>query len=221
MTPADSSIELMLLLALRLKGLGEVDAVAEVHALDVDETEWALAELIESGKCVYRPVDGVMKYLLTPLGRELGEQALWQEVDDPSKKQKIQGAYNQFRGLEQGMFQVLADWQVVDGTSVHQRINKHDDHLYDEEILKRLYDLDKNLQKILEPLASMFSRYQNYGNRFTKALDLMRNGEMQYLMKPLIGSYSTLWFEFHEDLLATLGINRASEDSTWQLPSAT
>lgn len=221
MTPADSSTELMLLLALRLKGLGEVDAVADVHALDVDETEWALAELIESGKCVYRPVDGVMKYLLTPSGRELGEQALWQEIDDPSKKQKIRQAYNEFRGLEEGLFQVLADWQVIDGTNVHQRINKHDDYLYDQEILERLYNIDVNLQKILKPLARMFSRYQNYENRFAKALDLMRNGDMQYLMKPLIGSYSTLWFEFHEDLLATLGINRASEDSTWQLPSAT
>ena len=34
---------------------------------------------------------------------------------------------------------------------------------------------------------------------------------VEWFTKPVIDSYHTVWFELHEDLLATLGIERASE----------
>jgi hypothetical protein len=37
------------------------------------------------------------------------------------------------------------------------------------------------------------------------------SGELDWLTKPIMPSYHTVWFELHEDLLATLGIDRASE----------
>ena len=40
------------------------------------------------------------------------------------------------------------------------------------------------------------------------------NGALDYFTKPILPSYHTVWFELHEDLLATLSIDRASEGST-------
>ena len=34
------------------------------------------------------------------------------------------------------------------------------------------------------------------------------------MTKPMIDSYHSVWFELHEDLLATLGIERGSEPTT-------
>ena len=39
----------------------------------------------------------------------------------------------------------------------------------------------------------------------------MRRGETDWLTKPIIDSYHTVWFELHEDLLATLGLERGHE----------
>jgi hypothetical protein len=35
-------------------------------------------------------------------------------------------------------------------------------------------------------------------------------GDAAYFAAPMIASYHTVWFELHEDLLATLGIARSS-----------
>ena len=39
----------------------------------------------------------------------------------------------------------------------------------------------------------------------------MLAGDTDWFTKPMIPSYHTVWFELHEDLLATLGIERGSE----------
>jgi hypothetical protein len=36
-------------------------------------------------------------------------------------------------------------------------------------------------------------------------------GDHDWFTKPILASYHTVWFELHEDLLATLGLDRASE----------
>jgi hypothetical protein len=39
----------------------------------------------------------------------------------------------------------------------------------------------------------------------------LASGDRDWFTKPTIDSYHTVWFELHEDLLATLGIDRISE----------
>ncbi len=39
----------------------------------------------------------------------------------------------------------------------------------------------------------------------------MTEGERDWFTKPTIDSYHSVWFELHEDLLATLGLERAKE----------
>ena len=44
-----------------------------------------------------------------------------------------------------------------------------------------------------------------------EALRRVRAGEHDWFTKPVIESYHTVWFELHEDLLASLGLDRSSE----------
>jgi hypothetical protein len=42
-------------------------------------------------------------------------------------------------------------------------------------------------------------------------MEQIRAGDTDWFTKPMIPSYHTVWFEMHEDLLSTLGIERGSE----------
>ena len=60
-----SDPQLLVSLALRLKGFGDIDAISSVHALDSAVTQGALSLMIDENKCVMRQVEGVDKYVLT------------------------------------------------------------------------------------------------------------------------------------------------------------
>jgi hypothetical protein len=210
----ESDPELLVALALRLKGFGEAADVAAVHGLDPEDTAATLAAMAEAGTCVQREIDGVTKYILTPTGREDGQAALAAELDAAGVRGEVEAAYAQFLDLNGAMLQLCTDWQVVDDGSGEQKINDHSDEDYDQEVMARLVDLDGDLRTVLARVRSALARYDGYPGRFRNALDRLLGGELEYFTKPIIPSYHTVWFELHEDLLATLGIDRASEGST-------
>jgi hypothetical protein len=41
----------------------------------------------------------------------------------------------------------------------------------------------------------------------------VRAGDKEWFTGPLVDSYHTVWFELHEDLMATLGLERATEEA--------
>ncbi|MEC7914744.1 MAG: transcriptional regulator [Actinomycetota bacterium] len=209
-----SDPELLVALALRLKGFGEVDAISSVHALDDAVTEQVLATMTNENKCVMRQVEGVDKYVLTPSGREEGEELLTAELEMSGARDMVQAGYRRFLALNPAMLQLCTDWQVVDDGSGEQRLNDHTDPSYDKKILERLVDLDREVTGILIDLEQVLSRFANYPSRFGKALEKVVAGELDWLTKPIMPSYHTVWFELHEDLLATLGIDRASESTS-------
>ena len=75
-----SDPEILVALALRLKGFGEVETVASVHGLTLDATGAILSQMVDAEKCMVRQVEGVEKYVLTPVGREQGQAALIEEL---------------------------------------------------------------------------------------------------------------------------------------------
>ena len=208
-----SDIELLVTLSLRLKGFGEVVDVASVHGLDPAEVTATLDAMAEAGRCMAREVDGVKKYVLTPTGREEGQSALAAELDSTGVRDAVQGAYETFLELNGQMLQLCTDWQVTTDAAGEQVLNDHSDEDYDQEVMGRLVDLDSELRKVLAPLRGSLARYDGYPGRFRTAIDRLLGGDLDYFTKPIIPSYHTVWFELHEDLLATLGIDRASEAS--------
>jgi hypothetical protein len=62
-------------------------------------------------------------------------------------------------------------------------------------------------------LAELLDRFGDYGGRFATALSRVQGGDLDWFTRPMIESYHTVWFELHENLLATLGIQRAMEQA--------
>ena len=54
-------------------------------------------------------------------------------------------------------------------------------------------------------------RRKHRGDDLRSALERLVDGDTDWFTKPTIPSYHTVWFELHEDLLVTLGIERSSE----------
>jgi hypothetical protein len=90
-------------------------------------------------------------------------------------------------------------------------VNDHGDAAYDRGVIEKLADLHAEVEPICNDLGEALHRFQGYGGRLRHALDRVRAGDTDWFTKPMIPSYHTVWFEMHEDLLSTLGIERGSE----------
>jgi hypothetical protein len=194
---------------LRLKGFADAAAIAEVVGLPVEVADQHLKALQSEGFVQYR--EGRMSgYSLTSAGRSEHERLLAAELEAAGCRAAVHGSYKRFLDLNAELLGVCTAWQLreVGGQSV---VNDHSEPEYDKDIITKLGELDAKVQPICVELGECFERFSTYGTRLADALDRVRNGQIEYFTKPMIPSYHTVWFELHEDLLASLGIERSSE----------
>jgi len=207
--PSESSEELRIVHALRLKGLADTDVVAESAGVDAERAKATLDELATSERVKYR--EGRMTgWMLSPDGRAHGEALLATELDEHGIRDDIDGCYRRFLELNQPFLALCTDWQVreIDGA---QQPNDHTDADYDTGVIGRLADTNTSIQPICTDLAGHLARFGCYGPLFENSLAKVQAGEQEWFTKLVIPSFHTVWFELHEDLLATLGIERSTE----------
>jgi hypothetical protein len=86
-------------------------------------------------------------------------------------------------------------------------VNDHADPAYDARVLDRLTDLDRRAEVACAGLFAAMLRFRRYRVRLGDALARARSGALDYVTDST-ESYHAVWFQLHEDLLATLGIPR-------------
>jgi hypothetical protein len=177
---------LLVLHTVRLKGFADAEPVASTTGLPVDDVIAALEKARDAALAVRRELDGA------------------------GARPAVEAAYRRFLGCNKELLGVCTDWQLR--TAEGQQVpNDHSDPAYDERVVKRLRLIDDAVQPVCDDLRAALERFGRYGPRFSVALNKVEAGEVDWFTKPLIDSYHTVWFELHEDLLATLGIERGSE----------
>jgi hypothetical protein len=204
-----SDSDTLVLHALRLQGFAETDEVARATALDADEVAKHLDSFETEGWVRHR-AGKVSGWTLTGDGRGEGEARLAAELDAAGVRNDVERAYRIFLDHNADLLQVCTDWQMreVGGRSV---LNDHADPAYDQQVIDGLQGIDAAIQPACAGLAEVLERFDGYGRRLGHALDRVRAGEHDWFTKPTIDSYHTIWFELHENFLATLGIERGSE----------
>ena len=206
---APSDHRTLVLHGLRLKGFAAAPAVTEAAGLDEAETTSELDRLVAEGLATHR--EGRLSgYALTPAGREEHARLLAAELERTGRRDDVHAAYRRFLGINQDLLAICTAWQLreVDGQSV---VNDHSDPAHDASVVEQLDDLHAKVVPICADLAVALDRFAGYGPRLAHALDRVHAGEHDWFTKPMIPSYHPVWFELHEDLLATLGIERSSE----------
>jgi hypothetical protein len=115
--------------------------------------------------------------------------------------------YEGFGRADTKIKQLVTDWQVrrISGSQV---VNDHTDREYDFMILSRLFDLHGQTGRIFSELLPIVGRYGTYWKRLNLAIEKIKEGNSDYLSRPSLDSYHTVWFEFHEDLLKLMGKKR-------------
>ncbi len=207
---ASSSTNLLALHGLRLKGFTETDTVAALYSMDEAATDAALNAALATEAVVRR--DGRRSgWSLSKEGRQENERLLAAELDSAGHRDAVQRAYQRFLALNSTMLATCTRWQVKDAEG--QVLNDHTDVDYDAVVMADLKALDDGVQPIAAELSDLFDRFVIYAPRFEHALAQLAAGELEWFTRPVMESYHTVWFELHEDLLATLGIDRASEQA--------
>jgi DNA-binding MarR family transcriptional regulator len=202
----------LVLHGLRLKGFAAPPALAAVVDLPADDVTAALDKLQAEGLVQYRE-GRITGWSLTPSGRARHAERCGDELVAIGCKAVIDQAYRRFLAVNEPFLEVCTDWQLRTGPDGSQAINDHGDPDHDVAVLGRLREIHVAVEPICADLSGAMSRYAAYQPRLCDALQKVEDGEREWFTGALIESYHTVWFELHEDLLATLGIARDSEGS--------
>lgn len=198
------------LLGLRLKGFAPSSQIAALVGVDEDRIDVELSRAASLEQTIYRTGNRT-GWALKPKGRIEVERLLSHELDEQGVRLAVRRCYEKFVALNADMLQACTDWQVKDTEA--RLLNDHADSSYDARVVEQLAVVNAAVQPICADLEGELDRFAIYAPRFSSALVKTQAGDHDWFAAPLQDSYHTVWFELHEDLLATLGIDRASEES--------
>jgi hypothetical protein len=102
----------------------------------------------------------------------------------------------------------MSAWQQVD-VGGRKVANDHSDAAYDGKVIDRLDKLVARLTPLLDALTGHDPRFAGYPRRFAAAMAGIDEGRHELVSSPTADSVHNVWFEFHEDLLRTLGRERS------------
>jgi len=197
----EERVELGVLRALRLKGRASVADLAIASGAGEADVAEVVAGLVESGGA--REMNG--NYVMLPPARGRLDALLEAEragVDAAA----VREVYEAFTPINGDFKQLAADWQLRDGEP-----NDHSDAAYDQAVLDRLGPIHERVTPVVERLSSIVPRLTPYSGRLNTALERVRGGDHSWLLRPLIDSYHTVWFELHEELIGLAGLSREAE----------
>lgn len=208
--PHVSSPELLVLHAVRVKGMADAATVAGRFELDPELVDELLLDYEAFGwisRVRFADIEG---WALTPRGRAEDERRLTAELDHTGTRSDVVAAHDAFVVLNSRFLATITDWQIRPEPADPLAANDHSDTRWDERVLDDLRDLHSELRPVSEQLSSALHRFGGYSERYSAALDRACRGERAWISQPAIDSCHTVWMELHEDLLATLGLERGS-----------
>jgi hypothetical protein len=210
--PYPSDPRLIVLHGLRLKGVAGRDVLARATGLADGEVAAILADLAAEGLAVEHR-GSLAGWALTPLGRAEHGRLVGAEVDAAGARTTVAGAYGRFRALNGGALDACSRWHVRE-VAGHPVRNDHSDTAYDAGIVADLAALERRARPLCDDLAAALERYGRYGDELHHAVERVEAGDGDWFTRPLMPSFHTVWFELHEDLLTTLGLDRDAEAGT-------
>lgn len=188
--------EALLLHALRVKGAA---TAADLESASGVEGAAARVEPLLAKGLVSRAGEGEGAIFgLTGAGRERDAELVAAEVPAPVREE-IGSEYDaDFLPVNAEFKALCASWQS-DGESF--------------DLLEQLLTVHERVDGFLADAAGPVPRLGRYRERLAGALDRVQDGDGDALVGAVGPSYHNIWFELHEDLIASLGRSRAEEEA--------
>ncbi|MEU7580062.1 transcriptional regulator [Streptomyces sp. NPDC041068] len=197
--------DLLVLHALRCGGFSGRAAVAAVTGLSESDVESELIDLAVAGLVTHTAGD-FGGWGLTEAGRAADAERIADELEAAGSREAVTAAFERFLVLNPELLDLCTAWQMrsADGA---MSMNDHTDPAYDAQVLNRFVEFHQRAEPVCAELSAALMRFQRYPVRLADALARAKAGELEYVADST-SSYHTVWFQLHEDLLATLGIPR-------------
>ncbi|MDF3281141.1 MULTISPECIES: hypothetical protein [unclassified Gordonia (in: high G+C Gram-positive bacteria)] len=186
-----------------LKKMSTAAGVADTTTLDLDAAQAALATLADRNLIVLvgdnaLPTDASAETLT-----ESAAEIYASVRTDPA----VLAVADKFEDVNARFLRAMSAWQQIE-VGGRKITNDHSDSDYDNKIISQIDKLVSRLAGLLETLGERDPRFRIYITRFRDSLDKVDAGDIAFVSDPTRDSVHNVWFEFHEDLLRTLGRKR-------------
>ena len=208
---AASEPEDLALHGVRVMGFPTASRVAVRYGLDATMVHESLLDFEAAGWTRLQSFGGSSGWSLTDAGRVENERRLAAELDRAGARDAVAAVHTAFVPLNHRFGQACTRWQVRPAPGDPIAFNDHTDFRWDEQVLRTLTSLDRSFRQLGERLAEALARFDGYADRYSAALAKVDAGQRSWVDAHDRDSLHMLWIQFHEDLLATLGIPRGSD----------
>jgi len=210
-TPHQSPPELLTLHALRLMGVAEPAPVARRFGLDRDQVDELLLDFEAYGWAYRAQFAGAGGWTLTEAGKAEDERVLAAELTACGGRDEVLRVHADFRPLNAHFQEAVTRWQVRPLPGNDLAANDHTDHRWDDRVIDTITSIGRRLAPLCAPVAETLTRFGGYPERYAASAQKVASGESRWLDGVGIDSCHAVWMQLHEDLLATLGIERGHE----------
>lgn len=206
-----SAASLLVLHAVRLVGFAGGEAIAERAGTSHADALRLLSTAEHAGwvqHVAFADLDG---WSLTDSGKAENERQLMAERVSADPESVVAATYRVFLPLNARLLRAVTDWQIKPTEADQFAPNDHFDRPWDGRVLEELTTLGREVAPLIENLSAVLARFDGYVARYESALRRAKSGELDWIDKTDIDSCHRVWFQLHEDLVATLGIDRRHE----------
>ena len=211
--PIESTAELLTLHAVRLKGMADDEEVAARFGLQRTVATECLLDFQAAGLITKVEFAGTGGWTLTEAGRAENTRQLAEELASTGVRSSVSRAYEIFLPHNGRLMRACTDWQLRPNDADPLAVNDHTDRAWDQRVLTTLSELGGELRSLCLDLGDRLTRFRGYDERFSAALTRAGDGELSWVNRPRADSCHTVWMELHEDLIATLGVQRGAESA--------
>ena len=210
-----SSPDVLVLHALRIMGMADHQAVADRFELDPRLVEEALLDDEARGLVQQVGFVDIEGWTLTERGHGEHGRRVAAELAEAGEgaTAEVAAVHARFIGLNGRLLRAVTDWQLRPTPNAALAANDHSDEAWDRRVLDELEALETEVRPLGDALAALLDRFAGYPDRLRTALTRVRAGDPSWVDRPRVDSFHTIWFELHEDLLATLGLRRGEPAS--------
>jgi hypothetical protein len=196
--------------AVRLLGFADTARVAYRFRQDVDEARERLLDFEAVGWVSHSEFGGTTGWSMTSRGRAEGQRRLAEELNREDRH-RLTAAHRQFLTLNGPFLKAATGWQVRALSGSRMTPNDHTDHRWDDRVIAELRLLGGRLRPLNAEAAAVLPRMDGYAYRYDLALGKVSRGDNRWVTGVEIDSCHVVWMQLHEDLLATLGLERRQE----------
>ncbi len=205
-TPEDLALH-----GVRVLGFPTTARLASRYRLDAAAAEEALLDFEAQGWVRRLSFAGSSGWSLTEAGQLENERRLAAELDQAGARSEVTAVHAAFRPLNRRLGAACTNWQIRPTPADPMAFNDHTDWRWDDRILRTLASVGTSFRELCGQLAGCLARFGGYADRYCGALAKAERGQRAWVDGHDRDSCHIVWIQFHEDLLATLGITRGSD----------